>query len=110
GGGYLLDDVSFSLRSGEILGIYGLVGAGRTELFESLMGLQPGAAGEIWLGGAKLGGAIDGRIGQGLMLIPEDRQREGLVPELSVAHNMLLASLKRYLRGFYLSANKENEK
>ena len=49
GGGYLLDHVSFSLRAGEILGIYGLMGAGRTELFECLMGLHPTATATVWL-------------------------------------------------------------
>lgn len=108
GGGELLSDVSFALRAGEILGIYGLMGAGRTELFECLMGLRPQATGTVWLAGKKLSGGIDQRIAQGLVLIPEDRQREGLIPELSVAHNMLLASLKRYLQRFFLSSAKEN--
>ncbi|MBN1563549.1 MAG: sugar ABC transporter ATP-binding protein [Anaerolineae bacterium] len=103
GGGYLLDHVSFSLREGEILGIYGLMGAGRTELFECVMGLHPTASGKMWLGGQELRGLIDRRITQGLMLIPEDRQREGLVQELSVADNMLMASLKRFFNGLFLS-------
>jgi erythritol transport system ATP-binding protein len=109
GGGYLLEDVGFSLRAGEILGIYGLMGAGRTELFECLMGLHPHASGQMWLAGTPIRGLIDRRIGQGMMLIPEDRQREGLVPELSVADNMLLASLRRYLNGFFLSTSKETD-
>jgi len=107
GGGYLLHNVSFSLQAGEVLGIYGLMGAGRTELFECLMGLHPLARGDVWLAGKRLTGGIDRRIKQGIMLIPEDRQREGLVPELSVADNMLLASLRNYLQGFYLSRSKE---
>lgn len=107
GGGYLLDDVSFSLREGEILGIYGLMGAGRTELFECLMGLHPNVSGTVYLGTKPMNGSIDRRIKQGMMIIPEDRQREGLVPELSVASNMLLASLRRYLSGFFLSRSKE---
>ena len=109
GGVNLLEDVSFMLREGEILGVYGLMGAGRTEMFECLMGLHPEASGEIRIGDHKVRGPIDSRISQGLMLIPEDRQREGLVAELSVADNMLLASLKRYMRSFFLSSAKENE-
>ena len=105
GGGYLLDNVSFSLRAGEILGIYGLMGAGRTELFECLMGLHPQAGGVVWLGGGRLGGLIDRRIKHGMILIPEDRQREGLVPGLSVTDNMLLASLRRFFNGLFLSAS-----
>ena len=109
GGGYLLDDVSLSLRAGEILGIYGLMGAGRTELFECLMGLHDDASGTVWLAGNNLRGLIDRRIHRGMMLIPEDRQREGLVPELSVADNMLLASLNRFFNGLFLSSAKENQ-
>lgn len=109
GGGYLLDHVSFSLRAGEILGIYGLMGAGRTELFECLMGLHSDAAGRVLLQGTELRGLIDRRIGQGMMLIPEDRQREGLVPELSVADNMLIASLKRFFNGLYLARDKAQD-
>ncbi len=107
GGGFLLDNVSFALRAGEVLGIYGLMGAGRTELFECLMGLHPNASGVVWLGGKKITGSIDKRIKQGIVLIPEDRQREGLVPELSVADNMLLASLRNYLNVVYLSHGKQ---
>ncbi len=108
GGGLLLDAVSFSLRAGEIVGIYGLLGAGRTELLECLLGLHPEASGSIWLAGQPVrGGGVRERIAEGLVLVPEDRQREGLVLPLSVAHNMVLASLSRYLRGFYLSRRKE---
>ncbi len=107
-GDRLLDNVSFTLRQGEVLGIYGLVGAGRTELLECLMGLHPHAEGRVWLGGQELHGLIDRRIDAGLMLIPEDRQREGLVPELSVADNMLLASLDNYVQYFYLSSSQQN--
>ena len=107
--GYMLDHVSFSLRAGEILGIYGLMGAGRTELFETLMGLYPEATGEVLLYGEPLKGkSIRERIQSGMMLIPEDRQREGLVQTLSVAHNMLLASLRNYLFSrLVLSGRKE---
>jgi erythritol transport system ATP-binding protein len=108
GGGFLLNHVSFSLRAGEILGIYGLMGAGRTELLESLFGLYPEATGKIWVDGRPVkGNAVVGRINAGLMLIPEDRQRAGLVQTMSVAHNMTLASLRNYLRGFYLSNQQE---
>jgi len=110
GGGYTLDHVSFSLRRGEILGIYGLMGAGRSELLESLSGLRPETTGKIWLEGQEVKkNTVTDRIGLGLALIPEDRQREGLVQTMSVADNMLLASLKRYLTGFYLSGKKEAE-
>lgn len=111
GGGYTLDRVSFSLRKGEILGIYGLMGAGRSELLECLTGLHPEAKGKVWLEGKEVrkNDTVTERIGLGLALIPEDRQREGLVQTMSVANNMLLASMKKYLNGFYLSGKKERE-
>jgi erythritol transport system ATP-binding protein len=108
--GHLLDHVSFSLHKGEILGIYGLMGSGRTEIFETLMGLHPYATGKVILDGEHLETkSVTDRIKHGIMLIPEDRQREGLVQTLSVANNMILASLKRFMSRFFLSARKEKE-
>lgn len=108
GGGYTLNQVSFSLRRGEILGIYGLMGAGRSELFECLTGVRRSTAGQIWLEGRQVKAAsVNEYIKLGIALVPEDRQRDGLVQTMSVADNMLLASLKRYLTGFYISAKKE---
>ncbi len=110
GGGYVVDHVSFTLRGGEILGIYGLMGAGRTELLESLMGLNTDAHGKIWLSGSSLDNKdIRARIALGLSLIPEDRQLKGLIQKLSVGHNITLASLQRYLSRFFLSNKKERD-
>jgi erythritol transport system ATP-binding protein len=110
GGGFTLENVSLALRCGEILAIFGLMGAGRTELFECLMGLHPEASGEIHLGGRPLRReSIRERIDLGLMLVPEDRQRLGLVQKLSVAHNITLANLKRFVTSFWLSERREQE-
>ena len=104
----LLDNVSFSLRAGEMLGIYGLMGAGRTELLESLIGVRSEAHGKIRLANKELAGRrISERIREGLVLVPEDRQRAGLVQTLSVGSNMTLASLRSFTRGFFLSELKE---
>lgn len=103
GGGYLVNHASFELHEGEILGIYGMKGAGRSEMLECLIGANSRATGKIWLGGQDIGGnTILKRIQAGLVLVPEDRQRDGLVLTLSVAHNMILASLKKYLNRFRL--------
>jgi erythritol transport system ATP-binding protein len=108
GAGYTLENVSFALGRGEILALYGLMGAGRTELFECLMGLHPEATGEIRLAGRVIRHeSIAERIDLGLMLVPEDRQRLGLVQQLSVAHNISLASLNRFLTSFWLSETRE---
>jgi erythritol transport system ATP-binding protein len=108
GKGLLLDNITFTLRAGEMLGIYGLMGAGRTELLESLMGVRPEAQGSIRLSGKELmGHRISERIRRGLVLVPEDRQRAGLVQTMSVSSNMTLASLRSFTRGFFLSELKE---
>jgi erythritol transport system ATP-binding protein len=94
GGGLSLDRVSFSLSAGEIVGIYGLMGAGRTELLQSLLGERRDAVGRVVLDGDRVDGkSIGARIDRGLFLVPEDRQREGLVQVLSVKQNVSLASL-----------------
>ncbi len=108
GGGYLLDHVSFELREGEILGFYGLMGAGRSDLVDCLAGARPQATGKIYLDGKPVSvNTISERIKAGFVLVPEDRQRDGLVQTLSVMDNMLLASLKRYLRGIFLTVKQE---
>lgn len=87
-----LRDVSFAVRGGEIVGIYGLLGSGRTELLESLAGARP-ARGDVLLRGRKIAlGSVRQAMDAGIVLVPEDRQRDGLVPELSIRENIALAS------------------
>lgn len=108
GGGYVLDHISFNLHQGEILGIYGLMGAGRSDLLDCLAGSKEYDKGNIWLGGEKVDSTtVAERIDEGFVLVPEDRQRYGLVGTLSVKDNMLLASLKKYLKGIFLSPSVE---
>lgn len=111
-GGYAVDHVSFAVHQGEVVGIYGLMGAGRSELFECLAGRHPTATGRIFLKGkpVKAKNVVE-RIEAGIVLVPEDRQRDGLVQTASVEHNMLLASLQNYLNGLfpYLARRKEKE-
>lgn len=104
-GGMAVDHVSLSVRKGEILGIYGLMGAGRSELFECIMGRHSHATGRVFVEGEELKGSdTTRRIRQGLALIPEDRQREGLVQSLSIANNLSMASLGKFVRwGFHIS-------
>ncbi|HEY5777549.1 MAG TPA: sugar ABC transporter ATP-binding protein [Terrimicrobiaceae bacterium] len=110
GGGFTLENISFKLHRGEILAIFGLMGAGRTELFECLMGLHPEATGEIQVSNRTIRPeTIRERIDLGLMLVPEDRQRLGLVQKLSVAHNITLASLRRFVTAFWLDEHREME-
>lgn len=111
GGGYMVDHVSFDLHSGEILGLYGMKGAGRSEMLECLIGANPQATGKIWIGDQSIGdiNTLE-RIQKGLVLVPEDRQRDGLILTLSVANNMILASLKKYLNRFRLFLVKRKER
>jgi ribose transport system ATP-binding protein len=109
-GDYLVRDVSFSVARGEVLGLFGLMGAGRSELFETIFGLHAAtASGRVFLEGrplvaksARASSAAEA-IAAGLGLVPEDRKRQGLVMEMSVAENMTLASLHTVERLGFLS-------
>ena len=92
----VLEDVSFSLRAGEVVGVAGIVGAGRTELARAIFGADPGDAGEVWVEGRRMerGDPREAKR-RGMGFVTEDRQGQGIVPPLSVAENLGLASLKR---------------
>jgi erythritol transport system ATP-binding protein len=103
-----LDDVSFSLKRGEILGIYGLLGAGRTELLECLMGVRSDVQGDIYIKQSKTRfERISQQIKKGLFLVPEDRKDTGLIHSLSVGKNLTIASLKKFASAGHLSKKKE---
>ncbi|MBW4025465.1 MAG: sugar ABC transporter ATP-binding protein [Proteobacteria bacterium] len=89
-------DISFAVRDGEIFGIAGIVGAGRTELVRSIAGADPLAAGTITLDGAvlRLTGPADA-IGAGIVLVPEDRKGQGVLLEHSVGDNLALGNMDR---------------
>ncbi len=90
----VLEDISFELRAGEVVGIAGIVGAGRTELAEAIFGAEPADSGEIVVGGEAIrpGDPREAKR-RGIGFITEDRQGEGIVPPLSVAENLGLAAL-----------------
>lgn len=109
-GGFTIDHLNFSLCKGEILGIYGLMGAGRSELFECLIGLQKEVKGTVCLEGRDVStGTVDDHIRAGLALIPEDRQREGLVQALDVSDNMTLSSIWRFTKWIHVQREKLRE-
>lgn len=110
GGGYLLDNVSFQLKKGEVLGIYGLMGSGRTEVFECLMGLRPEHTGKVKLDGKEIEiKNIAGQISKGFALVPEDRQLEGLVQTMDIGRNTSLSILDKIKKLFFINLNKEEE-
>jgi ribose transport system ATP-binding protein len=94
---YIVHNVDFTLHRGEVLGISGLMGAGRSELARILFGLDPHASGEIRLDGKPLGRTppLD-RIQRGLAFLTEDRRAEGLCLEASIADNIALVSLRQH--------------
>ncbi|MHC4406031.1 MAG: sugar ABC transporter ATP-binding protein [Planctomycetota bacterium] len=104
-GGYLVDDVSFHVCRGEVLGIFGLMGAGRTELLETIFGLHPRrSSGTLFIDGVEhVIRSPNDAIRAGIGLAPEDRKAEGLVLSMSVVANVSLASLDRVVRHFLLS-------
>jgi D-xylose transport system ATP-binding protein len=104
-----VDDVSFSLRRGEILGVAGLVGAGRTELVSALFGAYPGRCeAQVWLDGRQIDSSSPLKaIRAGLALVPEDRKQHGIVADLDVGQNITLAVLGRFARATRIDANAE---
>lgn len=97
------EDVSFSVRAGEILGLAGLVGAGRSEIVRAIAGVDRPKAGQILLDGRPVQFPSPAEaIAHGVVLLPEDRQGQGLVPQLGVRTNISLSILQRILRALGL--------
>jgi len=103
-----LKDISFEARAGEVLGFFGLMGAGRTELAKAIVGYDPIRTGRIVIDGAPLR-PHDTRTGVslGIGLLTEDRKVEGLMLELPVQQNMSLASLERFTRAGFVDETAE---
>jgi len=96
-------DVTFDVRAGEVFGLAGLVGAGRTELARVLFGLTPADAGEILLNGRRLTlQSPQEAVAHGIAYVPEDRRRHGVVLELPIAHNMTMAIHRRIFPASWL--------
>jgi len=107
---YVVDHVSFTVKTGEVLGLFGLMGAGRTELLETVFGLHPkSSSGSVFLLGREV--EVDspaGAIHLGIGFITEDRKLEGLVFQMSVAASISLASLRQTERFGFLNTGLEN--
>ncbi|MGK5683127.1 sugar ABC transporter ATP-binding protein [Actinoplanes sp. URMC 104] len=89
-------DISFTVREGEILGIAGIVGAGRTELVRAVAGADPVASGTVHVNGRQLrSGAVTDAIQAGVVLVPEDRKAQGVVLDMTIGDNVALANLDR---------------
>lgn len=103
-------DISFELYSGEILGIFGLMGAGRTEMFESIFGLSNLEGSKVYVDGKAVNiHSPEDAIRSGLALVPEDRKRDGIIPNMSVLRNLSLSSLSRISSYSIIQVEKEKE-
>lgn len=105
---YPNESVSFDAAKGEILGFAGLVGAGRSEMAKTMVGLDGPTDAEVWLGGEKL--SIDSprdSIRHGIYLVPEDRRGEGVVVGMSIRENITLPSLPRFARMGLIQRSRE---
>lgn len=103
-------DISFQVRRGEILGFYGLVGAGRSEVFRRIFGMDSGSGGEIFLEGKELSVSRPYHaIRAGIVMVTEDRKEDGLVLCRSIQENIALPNLKRYQRGPFLKGESEKK-
>ena len=102
-------DVSLSLRKGEILGLYGLVGAGRSEAMQAVFGMSKPTAGRVKMNGQELTihEPIDA-IHAGISYVPEDRQEQGAFLPLGILENITMASLSAHVRNFLLSRRSEH--
>lgn len=105
-----IKDISFELKQGEILGLAGLVGAGRTEILRAIFGADHVSAGEVFVHGKKsvIRKPGDG-IANGIALIPEDRKREGLMLFLPIAHNMTITIIKKLCKFLLISRGREKK-
>jgi ABC-type sugar transport system ATPase subunit len=101
-------DISFSVRAGEVLGLAGLVGAGRSEIAQAIFGMDPHARGRIFVAGqpVQVGNPETARA-HGIGLVPEDRKRQGLVLSMSAMSNTTLATLERLSRFGFIRRTKE---
>lgn len=98
------EDISFTLHRGEVLGFYGLIGAGRTEVMEALFGLKPFTRGVMKRQGTELRHASPRQaIDQGIVYVPEDRQRSGAILAMSIRENITLPSIRALARGVFLN-------
>ena len=101
-------DISFSVRKGEIFGIYGLMGSGRSEIFDCLFGLDKPSSGEVTLFGAPLSVATPAQaIARGIALVTEDRKLSGLYLGDSVRHNLSMARLRALSPHFVINGARE---
>ncbi|GHU81273.1 ribose import ATP-binding protein RbsA [Spirochaetia bacterium] len=110
--GNQVQNVSFSLRRGEVLGFYGLIGSGRTETMRVIFGVDKPESGQMFLEGREISlkniRVVKDIIKQGIVLVPEDRKRQGLIPIQGIRYNVSLAIMDRIIKGINVNRNQED--
>lgn len=109
--GKMVQDVSFELRKGEILGFSGLMGAGRTETARAIFGADPKESGDIYVNGEKVTiNSPQDAVKAGIGYLSEDRKRFGIVVQKTIAENTTMANLPEFMRGIFINKRKERKK
>ena len=104
------NELDFKVRAGEVVGVAGLVGAGRSEMLAALFGARPALGGDVLVAGkGGLPRSPRESLRRGLALVPEDRKGQGLILDMAVKENISIASLRRDSKGPFLDARKEEE-
>ena len=109
--GKMVQDVSFELKKGEILGFSGLMGAGRTETARAIFGADPKESGEIYVNGqlVEINSPQDA-VKAGIGYLSEDRKRFGIVVQKTIAENTTMANLPEFMKGIFINKRKERKK
>ena len=108
--GRMVQDVSFELRKGEILGFSGLMGAGRTETARALFGADPKTSGDIYINGQKVTiNSPEDAVKHGIGYLSEDRKRYGIVVQKSITENSTMATMEEFMSGFLINKAKEKQ-
>ena len=103
-------DISFTVRRGEIVGMSGLIGAGRSEVAQAIFGIAPATDGQILIAGHPVSIATSRQgIGHGIIYVPEERRSQGLVLEYAIDWNMTFSALDRISRGGFVSRRREKQ-
>ena len=108
--GKMVQDVSFELRKGEILGFSGLMGAGRTETARALFGADPKQSGDIYINGQKVNiNSPEDAVNHGIGYLSEDRKRFGIVVQKTITENSTMATLREFMSGIFINKAAERE-
>ncbi len=106
----VFDNISFEVRAGEIVGVAGLVGSGRSEIAQAIFGLSSGMTGTVEVNGAPIVPKSPGQMrNEGVVYLPEDRDAEGVISTMSITDNIALPSVARLGRFGFVSRTKERE-